>query len=256
MVRTGVSGFGGASNLSHTTSEVSLLLPTYNEAASILRLLQEIDDVLRGAGIAYEALILDDASPDGTADLVEQHYPPPSAVRVIRRSGPRGLAIAIREGIERAGSATIIAMDSDFNHDPQALPRLLASLEHCDLAAGSRFIRGGGMYSRTRWLGSLVMNWMIRSLLRTGVHDNLSGYFAMRHSDLARLPADEIFAGYGDYYVRLLWHARHLGLHIVEVPVFYRSREGGSSKTPLLRTSWRYTRETLRFRARIAARRD
>jgi len=86
-------------------------------------------------------------------------------------------------------------------------------------------------------------------VLRTQVQDNLSGYFAMRRSDLLRLPANAIFFGYGDYYFRLLWHARRAGLRIVEVPVFYRSREGGSSKTPLLRTTWRYALATLRFRA-------
>jgi len=231
---------------------VSLVLPTYNEAGSIVRLLCEIDSVLSARQIAYEALVLDDASPDGTADLVERELSAKLPVRVVRRRGPRGLALALHEGIALATADTVIAMDADFNHDPQALVSLLTALDGCDVAAGSRFVPGGGMYSRTRWVGSLAMNWMIRVALRTGVHDNLSGYFAMRKRDLGRLPSAGIFTGYGDYYFRLLWYARHAGMRIVEVPVFYRSREGGSSKTPLLRTSWRYTRAALRFRAAIA----
>lgn len=237
--------------MSPTSPAVSLLLPTYNEAASILKLLHEIDATMGAAGLPYEALVLDDASPDGTATVVEQGFPSPSPVRIVRRTGMRGLALALREGIGLARAPLVVCMDSDFNHDPQALPRLLAALDTCEVAAGSRFVAGGGMYSRTRWWGSLAMNWMIRFVLRTGVHDNLSGFFAVRRADLMRLPLDDIFTGYGDYYFRLLWHARHAGLRIREVPVFYRSREGGSSKTPLLRTSWRYTRETLRFRASI-----
>ncbi len=230
---------------------LSVVLPTYNESESILRLLREIDTVLRGHGVTYEVWIIDDASPDGTADLVETQAPARAITHVVRRTGTRGLALALRQGIGLARAPLVVCMDSDFNHDPQALPRLLAALDSCELAAGSRFVAGGGMYSRTRWWGSLAMNWMIRFLLRTGVHDNLSGFFAVRRADLLRLPLDDIFTGYGDYYFRLLWHARHAGLRIREVPVFYRSREGGSSKTPLLRTSWRYTRETLRFRSSI-----
>ena len=232
-----------------TMQLLSLILPTYNEAVSVPRLLREIDTVLVAAGIRYEALVLDDGSPDGTAATVERDFRGNPAVRVVRRTGPRGLAFAIREGLEAATGDTLVVMDSDFNHDPQALPGLLQPLRSFDLVSGSRFAPGGGMYSSGRYAGSFAMNLFIRAVLRTQVQDNLSGYFAMRRADLSRLPADEIFFGYGDYYFRLLWHARRAGLRIVEVPVVYRSREGGSSKTPLLRTTWRYAAAALHFRA-------
>lgn len=230
---------------------LTIVLPTYNEASSAPRLLREIEAVLDARRIAHEVLILDDASPDGTADLIEREFRDNPRVRVVRRPGPRGLAFAIREGIENARGETIVVMDSDFNHDPQALPALLEPLAHFDLVAGSRFAPGGGMYSYLRYVGSFVMSLFIRAVLQTQVQDNLSGYFSIRKVDLARLPADAIFVGYGDYYFRLLWHARRANLRIVEVPVFYRSREGGSSKTPLLRTVWRYTWAALRFRGDV-----
>ena len=231
---------------------LSVILPTYNERVAAPRLLGEIGAVLDGAGIPFEALVLDDASPDGTADVVASTFGASDAVRVIRRSGPRGLAFAIREGIESARGDTVVVMDSDFNHDPKALPSLLRPLDQFDLVSGSRFAPGGGMYSFGRYAGSFAMNLFIRLTLQTQVQDNLSGYFAMRKRALGELPAERIFRGYGDYYFRLLWHARAAGLRILEVPVYYRSREGGSSKTPLLRTSWRYTVETLRFRAEVS----
>lgn len=229
---------------------LSLILPTYNEAVAAPRLLREIAAVLGAAELAWEALVVDDASPDGTADVVAAAFADQPAVRVIRRTGPRGLAFAIREGIEAARGDVVVVMDADFNHDPQALPALLGPLAQFDLVSGSRFAPGGGMYSRGRYAGSFVMNLFLRAVLRTQVQDNLSGYFAVRRADLQRLPAEAIFFGYGDYYFRLLWHARRAGLRIVEVPVVYRSREGGSSKTPLLRTTWRYTLAALRFRDR------
>jgi dolichol-phosphate mannosyltransferase len=106
------------------------------------------------------------------------------------------------------------------------------------------------MYSRTRQAGSFVMNLFARLVLQTQTQDNLSGYFAIRREDFERLPHERIFWGYGDYYFRLLWYARHLGVSILEIPVVYRSREGGGSKTPLLRTALRYTWEILAFRVR------
>ncbi len=229
---------------------LSLILPTFNERHAAPRLLHEIDSVLSGAKVDYEALVLDDASPDGTADVVAAAFAGNYRVRVLRRRGPRGLAFAVREGIESARGDVVVVMDSDFNHDPQALQDLLRPLESFDLVSGSRFAPGGGMYSFGRYAGSFVMNLFLRLVLRTQIQDNLSGYFAIRRDPLLRLPADDIFFGYGDYYFRLLWHARRAGLRVLEVPVVYRSREGGSSKTPLLRTTWRYSVAAIRFRAR------
>lgn len=231
---------------------LSLILPTFNERHAAPRLLHEIDSVLGASRIDYEALVLDDASPDGTADVVAEAFSGNGRVRVIRRHGPRGLAFAIREGIESARGDVIVVMDSDFNHDPRALADLLRPLDLVELVSGSRFAPGGGMYSFGRYAGSFVMNLFLRLVLRTQIQDNLSGYFAIRREDLLRLPADEIFFGYGDYYFRLLWYARRAGLRILEVPVVYRSREGGSSKTPLVRTTWRYTVAAIRFRTRAA----
>jgi dolichol-phosphate mannosyltransferase len=139
-------------------------------------------------------------------------------------------------------------MDSDFNHDPQVVPMLVKYLADFELVSGSRFAPGGGMYSRWRQVGSFLMNLFARVVLQTQIQDNLSGYFAVRREVLEALPAPRIFFGYGDYYFRLLFHAQRRGTRILEVPVVYRSREGGGSKTPLLRTSLRYGFEILRLR--------
>jgi dolichol-phosphate mannosyltransferase len=225
-----------------------VVLPTYNEAASIARFLAELLEVLETLELPFEVIVVDDASPDGTARAVADAFGAREELRLWVRRGERGLAASIRDGLARAKADALVVMDADFNHDPQVLPLLVRLLHDFDLVSGSRFSPGGGMYSRVRYLGSLAMNLFARALLQTQVQDNLSGYYAIRRSALEALPWDAIFHGYGDYYLRLLLHAQRRGLRIVEVPVVYRSREGGGSKTPLLRTGWRYAREILRLR--------
>jgi len=229
-------------------ADVSIVIPTYNEAVCIVRLLNEVIEVLDAVGVRYEILVLDDQSPDGTADIVREHFRAEERLQVVCRTGRRGLALSVREGLERASGDTLVVMDADFNHDPQVLPRLIRYATDFDLVSGSRFAPGGGMYSRTRHAGSFLMNLFIRIVLQTQVQDNLSGYFAIRRRQLLRLPAGRIFRGYGDYYFRLLWYAQQIGLRILEVPVIYRSREGGMSKTSLVGVLFRYSYQAVRFR--------
>jgi dolichol-phosphate mannosyltransferase len=227
---------------------VSVVVPSYNESGSIVRFLHELTSILDDHEIDHEILLMDDASPDGTADLVEREFGARRRLQVIRREGPRGLAVSIRDGLTRAVGSALVVMDSDFNHDPSVVPMLVKFLADFELVSGSRFAPGGGMYSRSRQVGSFVMNLFARVVLQTQIQDNLSGYFAIRRGVLARLPADRIFWGYGDYYFRLLFYAQRQRTTILEVPVVYRSREGGGSKTPLLRTTLRYSAEILRLR--------
>ena len=226
---------------------VSVVLPTFNEAETICALVAELRATLDRHWPAYEILVVDDASPDGTADRIAAAYGDGEAVRLVRRAPPHGLAVSIRDGIARARGEIVVVMDADFNHDPADVPRLLDALPSADLVGGSRFLPGGGMYSRTRQLGSGAMNVVIRAVVRTGIRDNLSGFFAVRRATLTALPLDAIFFGYGDYYFRLLWHARRHGLRVREIAVAYPPRRGGESKTPLVRTAFKYTAAALRF---------
>jgi dolichol-phosphate mannosyltransferase len=228
--------------------DLSVVVPTYNEAGSIVRFLGELIGILDEHKLEHEILLLDDASPDGTADLVEAAFGDRPRLHIVRRRGERGLALSIRDGLARAEADAILVMDSDFNHDPRVAPTLVKYLTDFDLVSGSRFAPGGGMYSRSRQVGSFVMNLFARVVLQTQIQDNLSGYFAVRRDALARIPADRVFWGYGDYYFRLLFYAQRRGARVLEIPVVYRSREGGGSKTPLLRTTLRYGGEILRLR--------
>lgn len=194
-------------------------------------------------------IVVDDNSPDGTADLVTERFSSRSEVDLLVRTNERGLATAIAAGIDHSRSEIIAVMDTDFNHHPKDLPRLLDSLAEADLVIGSRYIPGGGMKtSRFRYWGSWVFNVFIRLTLGSRVKDNLSGFLVCKREVITRLKDYAIFYGYGDYCIRLIHFARKTGLIIREVPVVYEFRMGGESKTDFSRYIISYIKATLTLR--------
>jgi len=222
---------------------ISVVLPTYNETPTIVEFLHNLMEVLDTWGEEYEIWVMDDASPDGTAQLVEDTYQEKTEVHVVRRTGIKGLGVAIEDGLGRVQGDKVVVMDSDFNHDARVVPYLVKLLSDFDVVVGSRFAPGGGMYSKFRHFGSFGINVILRIVLRTQIQDNLCGFFAIRKEGLQKLPRERIFWGYGDYFFRLLFFALRIPLRILEIPVVYQSRKGGESKTGLVKTSCRYLYE-------------
>lgn len=144
--------------------DVSVVLPTYNERDNIVPLIAAIDRELTGVGISYEVVVVDDNSPDGTAQAVRDHYADRTNVRLFVRSEGRGLATAIAYGIRHAEGECVAVMDTDFNHDPALLPQMVRFLEYYDIIIGSRFTMGGGMEERWRYMASFVFNFFIRQV--------------------------------------------------------------------------------------------
>ena len=228
---------------------VSVVLPTYNERDGIAELVNEILAVARQAGLELEVLVVDDASPDGTAAHVEAEFRADPAVRVHVRRDERGLASAIYRGIREAHGDVIVLMDSDGNHDPALLPLMVYCVNHFDVVIGSRYVLGGGMLtSRFRYWGSYAFNVLIRTVLALNIHDNLSGYLAFRPALIHGLDPDRIFYGYGDYAIRLLHHVVRRGGRVLEIPTVYRFRKGGESKTRFLAYFWTYLGSVFRLR--------
>lgn len=229
---------------------ITIILPTYNESGHIARLISDILEHASRAG-DHEIVVVDDNSPDGTAAIVGELAVADGRVRVERRMAERGLATAVWRGIQLARGEIVVVMDADFDHDPAEIPKMCALLEHFDLVTGSRFTMRGGMASRRRYIASYLFNVMLRLLLRTQVQDNLSGYFAARTALVRRIEQRTVFYGYGDYFMRLLILAWRAGWSILEVPVFYRGRPTGSSKTTLTRTLPLYLAAVVRIRLGI-----
>jgi dolichol-phosphate mannosyltransferase len=228
--------------------DVSVILPTYDERDNIVPLMQAIQRELGDAGIAYEMLVVDDSSPDGTAQVVRDHFSADERVRLFVRTEDRGLARAIAYGIKQARGDTVAIMDTDFNHDPAMLPQMVKFLEYYDIIIGSRFTMGGGMEERWRYLGSFMFNFVIRVILRTQIQDNLCGFFTMRRDKLLSMDVERIFDGYGEYFMHLLFLAWRKKYTILEVPVFYIKRPHGKSKSRFLNMLLNYSRTALQVR--------
>ena len=213
-------------------ARVSVVLPTYNEIANIAPLVGEILERTRAAGIQAQVVVVDDDSPDGTSRALAQAFPGDPRLKLIVRKGERGLATALWRGIQEADHPVVATMDSDFNHHPRDLVKVLTALSGHDLVIGSRYVPGGGMNtSALRFRFSQAFNLLVRLVLGVKTRDNLSGFLAMAKSTWLSFAPDDIFHGYGDYAIRLLYRAHQRGLDIVEVPVVYENRLGGESKT-------------------------
>lgn len=231
--------------------KASIILPTYKEKDNIVELINAIFAALEPCALAYEVVVVDDNSPDGTAEAVRQNFGGDGRVKLFVRTTERGLATAIRYGIDHSDGEIVVSMDTDFNHDPKILPQMIKFLDHYDIIIGSRFVMAGGMEDRFRQFSSLVYNYVIRLLFGTPVHDNLSGFFSIRRGKLEALDLDQIYYGYGDYFIRLLMVAHKRGYRMLEIPVFYRLRMHGHSKTQFLSIFSQYSRALLALRLKL-----
>jgi dolichol-phosphate mannosyltransferase len=212
--------------------KVLVVLPTYQEAANIERMLRSVRDALPGARV----LVVDDGSPDGTADIAERVAGEIGAVDVMRRSAKSGLGSAYRAGfawgLERGWDA-FVEMDSDFSHDPAALPGLVAPLDAgVDLSVGSRYVPGGKIpnWSLGRRLISRGGNIYADALLGLGVKDSTSGFRAYRAEILKKIDLTGVRAeGYG-FQIEMVLQVLEHGGRVSEVPISFVDRVEGTSK--------------------------
>jgi len=206
----------------------SIVIPTYNEAAGIGKLLHALGAVFAQHSLDGEIIVVDDNSPDGTGDVVEglaRELP----VRCLHRSGKLGLSSAVIEGwkMARAESVALGAMDADFSHDVNALPKMVAALDSGEygLAVGSRYVPGGGIanWPRRRIVTSKVACWLARPLTR--VRDVTSGYFLVRRDALDGVELDPIGFKIGLEVIAKAHYGR-----AVEIPYVFTDRVAGESK--------------------------
>jgi dolichol-phosphate mannosyltransferase len=226
---------------------ISVIIPTYNEAAVIEETLRCAAAALRSAGEDFELVVVDDASADGTADRVEllaHEFP----ARVLRRPGRLGLATAVLDGWAAARGDVWGVMDADLQHPPETLTALAAAIrDGADLAIGSRYVPGGGTSDWT-WVRRLIsrvathMAATVLPLKLAAVGDPMSGIFMVRAAALEAAPLNPV-----GYKILLEVIAKAHYRHLVEVPYVFQERERGASKLGA-----RQYLEYLRHLARLA----
>jgi dolichol-phosphate mannosyltransferase len=212
--------------------DVLVVLPTYNESENIDHVLRRI----RAALPAATVLVVDDGSPDGTADLAEILGKELGGIEVMRRTGKSGLGSAYRAGFRWGldhGFDACIEMDADLSHEPEALPSLVAPLgDGMELVIGSRYIPGGVIpnWAWHRRLLSRGGNLYASALLGLGVSDATAGFRCYAAPLLDRLNLDAVRAeGYG-FQIEMTYESRKAGASILEVPIRFVDRVEGESK--------------------------
>lgn len=209
-----------------------VMIPTYNERENVGPLLAAIQ-ALAIPGLS--ALVVDDASPDGTAEQVRAFAAEHPFADVLVRRGPRGRGHAGREGYLEAlarSADVVIEMDADLSHDPRYIPDLLAALDSCDVALGSRFVPGGRDTDRALWrrLLTIAANAFIRTVFGTRVRDSNSGFRCFRRQALEAIDPKSLQSEGPAIVQEVLFRAHRLGLRIREVPVVFSDRSRGDSK--------------------------
>ena len=227
--------------------KVSIILPTFNEADNIVKLIEDII-INIPKEYKYEIMVVDDNSADGTYEKVRKAFKDNEAVIPVLRLSDHGLAKSIRHGVEQSTGDQIIVMDTDFTHDPREIPRLLHVGKIYDLVSGSRFCSGGSMQDVGHYLASLAYNLVLRIILRTQVQDNLGGYFTIKKQKLMEMPLDLIFWGYGEYFFRLLHFVKYKKMSLVEIPAIYKVRFSGVSKSNFFKMLFSYTYAAIQLR--------
>lgn len=206
-----------------------IVIPTYNEAESIGNLLDGLAEHIPEAHI----VIVDDGSPDGTADLVEARRNP--HVHVLRRHSKDGLGVAYRAAYTdplTADADIVVQMDADGSHRPIDVPALIAALAHNDVVIGSRWVPGGRVvnWPLSRKAISRAGNAYAQFMLRLGIKDATAGFKAFRRSALDALDLQSVASQGYCFQVDMNRRARAAGLRIHEVPITFVEREHGTSK--------------------------
>jgi len=214
-----------------TKERTLIIIPTYNERDNVATLIPQILDVVPYSDI----LLVDDNSPDGTADYAEELFAAEHRFAVLRRKGPRGLGRSYADGYRYAlgrGYPRLVQMDADFSHDPNSLPDLIKPSETNDVVIGSRYCEGGMVdnWPLHRRFLSRFANQYVYSITGLNVRDATSGFRCFSRKALESIMKDSILAEGYAFQVETVYKAFKDALSIVEIPITFVDRRQGRSK--------------------------
>ncbi|MDQ3837345.1 MAG: glycosyltransferase family 2 protein [Thermoproteota archaeon] len=216
-----------------TKAKLSIVVPTYNESQNIVRMLDSIAETLTPYTQA-EVIVVDDNSPDGTAEIAKSHAKKISRkerlrIEIIQRDGKMGLSSAIVEGLQTATGDLLVVMDSDFSHPPNEIPSIIRALQdsNCDIVVASRYVKGGSIigWPFRRRLMSKGATKIAQYGLGIGIKDPVSGFFAFRREIIKGIKFDAI-----GYKMLLEILVKTKGARVKEIPYTFTNRRMGTSK--------------------------
>ena len=229
------------------TEKISVILPTYNEKDNILPLISAIHNEL--SDYDHEILVIDDNSPDKTYQVIMNcNYP---YVRAILRTENRGFANSIRCGLENATGSIFVIMDSDFNHQPKYLPFMIQALSYYDCVSASRFLYGGKMDVAMRHFLSWCFNIFVRLITVGAITDNLYGFLSIKRKIIEQCNYDDIFWGYGDYAIRLMYYLQKHKVEILQFPAVNGKRKAGKGNSRFFKVFWQYFKEVIKLTYKV-----
>lgn len=210
-------------------AETLVVIPTYNEAENLPRLIREIVQ----EKLPLDILVIDDHSPDGTGRIAEGMRSE-APVTVLHRAGKLGIGSAHKEGFLYAmaqGYRWVLTMDADFAHSPRYLKHLLEASEFSDMVVGSRYIPGGGLagWSRARRVLTHTAHWLTTCCLGMP-HDCTGGFRLYPVRLLQEIRLEEIHAEGYAFLIEMIFHIRKKGHAIGEIPIVISARHNGKSK--------------------------
>jgi dolichol-phosphate mannosyltransferase len=219
--------------------ELAVVIPTLNERENVAALVDRLERAL--SGIRWEAVFVDDDSPDGTADLVRELGQQQSNIRCVQRLGRRGLSSACIEGILASSAPFIAVMDADMQHDEALLPKMLATIKErqLDVVVGTRYGANGsvGDLQRSRVVISGLASKLARLVIKAELTDPLSGFFLIARSAFAATMRD--LSGQGFKILLDIFASSPRPLAFAELPFEFRRRVNGESKLDIL-VAWEY----------------
>ena len=211
--------------------KIICIIPTYNEAENISRMI----DAIRDLPVKVDVLVVDDNSPDGTAAVVNERMKGDSSVFIIKRPGKMGLGTAYVEGFRWAlknGYDLMLEMDADFSHDPNEIPNFLKAIEDADLVIGSRYLTGINVIN---WpLRKLILSYSANQYTRfiTGLplRDATGGFKCFRREVLEAINLGRIKSGGYSFQIEMSFKAWKKGFRLREIPIVFVERRVGKSK--------------------------
>jgi dolichol-phosphate mannosyltransferase len=208
-----------------------IIIPTYNELENLPRLLPEVLSKEEGIHI----LIVDDNSPDGTADFVEDQMKNNDRIHLLKRPSKQGLGTAYIAGFKFAlknGYDFVFEMDADFSHDPKEIPRFLDEIKNSDLVLGSRYINGVNVinWPMRRLLLSSFANLYTRFITGMPVHDATGGYKCFRRKVLEAINLEKVTSNGYAFQIEMSFKAWKKGFRVKEIPIIFVDRVKGKSK--------------------------